>query len=330
MPPNSAQTALVHESPLQQRHSGSVERTPFRSESFGFTRTMWLRVWFYLGVPLLLGFLLGWWRVGRSAEWPLAVSLVYWTGVALLSTALQAVATQMLSPVLRRLRSPLWLTLLVGQLVAGAVMVMPALNAWRAVLRAAMYSGLSVTPRWVGFDDMMQRMPSNALLWVGLNLLFFYGLRMPRFGYEPAAVLLPAGMPCQTERPGRGDVPSFAAGTVAVASAGPIEPTRDAPALTFMSRVRPDRQGALLALEADGHYLHVHTSAGTDLVLYRLSDALAELASEAGARVHRSWWVADRALTGERHRDSLKLVNGLEVPVSRSYRLAARQRAWIT
>jgi hypothetical protein len=84
-----------------------------------------------------------------------------------------------------------------------------------------------------------------------------------------------------------------------------------------------------LALKADGHYLHVHTDAGCDLVIYRLSDAIRELPLESGAQVHRSWWVAARALGPARHRDHLSLVNGLEVPVSRSFRLAARQRGWL-
>ena len=101
----------------------------------GPTRLVWLRLWFYVGVPLLLGFLLGWWRVGRSAEWPLALAVAYWTGVALISTALQAAGTGTLALALRRLHSPLWLTLLLGQLVSGALLVMPALNGWRMLLR---------------------------------------------------------------------------------------------------------------------------------------------------------------------------------------------------
>lgn len=302
------------------------------SASGGISRSAWLRVWFYLGVPLTLGFLLGWWRVGRAAEWPLSVSLVYWTGVALCSTALQAAATQLLSPMLRRLRSPLWLTLLVGQLVAGAVLVMPALNGWRVVLRAAMYPAMPVAPQWVGFEDVWQRMPTNSLLWVGLNLLFFYGLRMPRFGYEPAAAAesrRPTVNAGDAGQPGLADDPPRAPRTEALPLADAVRPAGDPPAPAFMSRVRPDRRGELLALEADGHYLHVHTSAGSDLIFFSLSDALAELGTAEGARVHRSWWVSQGALAGERRRDSLKLLNGLEVPVSRSYRLAARERAWI-
>ena len=297
---------------------------------FGLSRLAWLRLWFYLGVPLGLGFLLGWWRVGRAATWPLGTSLAYWIGVALLSTLLQATATQLVAPLMRRARSPLWLTLLVGQLIGGAILLMPALNAWRLVLRTTLYPEMSLATRWVGFEDLVQRMPSNAVLWVGLNLLFFYGLRMPRFGYHPpgpAANRLPAA-------PDPPHTPAAASAPEPVPPAAVPDPVaaltcRDTAEPAFMARVRPDRRSELLAVEADGHYLHVHTRAGKDLILYRLCDALTELEGAEGARVHRSWWVAQRALSRERHREILKLVNGLEVPVSRSYRLAARERGWI-
>ena len=92
----------------------------------------------------------------------------------------------------------------------------------------------------------------------------------------------------------------------------------------------PARDGALLAIKAEGHYLQVYTDAGSDLILYRLSDALLELGGEDGAQAHRSWWVASRALAPQRHRDRLVLTNGVDVPVSRSFRVAARQRGWLT
>jgi hypothetical protein len=283
-----------------------------------------LQAWFYLGVPLLLGFLLGWLRVGRAAEWPRDVALVYWIGVAVLSTGLLAAATAVLALALRRLRVPLWLTLLAGQVVGGALLVDPALVAYRALLRAILMPGL-VEPASGGLGELLQRLPSNALLWIGLNLLFFHVLRLPRFGYLPPADTAAASPAIAPDRPGE---------PVAGANGMPGPPaaaaaTDPAGAQSFMDRVRPERRGSLLALEADGHYLRVHTDAGSDLVLYRLSDAMRELGPQAGAQVHRSWWVAADALSGERRRDSLKLVNGLEVPVSRSYRLAVRERGWL-
>ena len=54
-----------------------------------------------------------------------------------------------------------------------------------------------------------------------------------------------------------------------------------------------------------------------------------ELGAADGTQVHRSWWVATRAVGPERQVDRLVLTNGVEVPVSRSYRLAARDRGWV-
>lgn len=275
-----------------------------------------LAFWFYLGVPLALGFLLGWLQVGRAADWPRSVSLAYWVGVSLLMTPLNALGTAALAPLLRRARSPLFLTLFVGQLLAGYVLIDPVLRGYRALLQASLYAELPLTAT-ASLAEFLQRMPSNTLLWVGINLLFYYGLKMPRFGYAAPGSApgpeVPVGNP-----PAVGHEPALA---------GPLQVPEPRPVL--MERVRPERRGALLALKADGHYLHVHTDAGSDLIIYRLSDAIRELPPEQGAQVHRSWWVAGRALGPERHRDRLSLVNGLEVPVSRSFRLAARQRGWL-
>ena len=89
-----------------------------------------------------------------------------------------------------------------------------------------------------------------------------------------------------------------------------------------------DRRATILALEAEDHYLRVHTDRGDALIHRRFSDALAEVASLDGLRVHRSWWVAKAAIEGsERDGDrlSLRLRNGLSVPVSRTYALAVRE-----
>ncbi|MEA3033261.1 MAG: hypothetical protein QOH86_1277 [Sphingomonadales bacterium] len=95
----------------------------------------------------------------------------------------------------------------------------------------------------------------------------------------------------------------------------------------------PDRlRGArLLAVEAEDHYLRFHTDRGSDLLLMRLSDAVAELAGLGGAQTHRSWWVARDAVAGVRRsggRATLTLVNGLAVPVSRRHAPRLRRQGW--
>jgi len=84
-------------------------------------------------------------------------------------------------------------------------------------------------------------------------------------------------------------------------------------------------RGALIRVEAQDHYLNVVTDAGSALVLMRFGDAVAELSEVAGARVHRSHWVARagvRGLLRKEGRQFLLTRDGAEVPVSRANRAA--------
>lgn len=83
----------------------------------------------------------------------------------------------------------------------------------------------------------------------------------------------------------------------------------------------------ILALEADDHYVRVHTLHGSALILMRLADAAALIDPRLGLRVHRSWWVAKdavRALERTPGRAIVRLVDDTEVPISRTYLSAAR------
>ena len=91
------------------------------------------------------------------------------------------------------------------------------------------------------------------------------------------------------------------------------------------------RQARLIAIEAEDHYLRVHTDSGSDLVLMRMTDACALLPEAAGARVHRSWWAARgaaRTLARREGRVELTLEGGLCVPVSRAMQAALRDQGW--
>jgi hypothetical protein len=92
------------------------------------------------------------------------------------------------------------------------------------------------------------------------------------------------------------------------------------------------RGGEVWAVEAEDHYLRLHTSKGQDLILLRLADAVAELEGIEGAQVHRSWWVARDAVAEARRGDgraTLTLKDGSEVPVSRTYAKLIRERGWM-
>lgn len=105
-----------------------------------------------------------------------------------------------------------------------------------------------------------------------------------------------------------------------------------APPPPFLERLPFRLRGAQLhAVEAEDHYLRLHTDRGSDLVLMRLSDAIRELEGLEGARTHRSWWVAKDAVEDVRRADGravLRLKGGLEAPVSRTHAKALRDAGW--
>jgi hypothetical protein len=100
----------------------------------------------------------------------------------------------------------------------------------------------------------------------------------------------------------------------------------------FLDRLPMKLKGAeLYAVEAEDHYLRLHTDRGSDLILMRLSDAVGELDGIEGAQTHRSWWVAKHAVVEVSRGDgraTFVLRNGARAPVSRSYARALRAEGW--
>lgn len=104
------------------------------------------------------------------------------------------------------------------------------------------------------------------------------------------------------------------------------------PAARFPARLPPRLRGAAIhAVQAEDHYLRIHTDRGSDLILMRLSDALEELEGLEGAQTHRSWWVAKGAVRDIQRGDgraALTLEGGVVAPVSRRYARALREAGW--
>lgn len=95
----------------------------------------------------------------------------------------------------------------------------------------------------------------------------------------------------------------------------------------FLARLPANMRTDIIALEAEDHYLRVHTLHGSAMVLMRLADAAALIDERIGMRVHRSWWVAKdgvRTIEKSKGRCIARLVNDMEAPISRTYLPAAR------
>lgn len=111
-----------------------------------------------------------------------------------------------------------------------------------------------------------------------------------------------------------------------------VATSEHAPPPTLRDKLPPKLARArLLAVQAEDHYLRVHTDAGDALLLMRFADALQALDALDGLRTHRSWWVARSAVEDarwSRGRGDLTLAGGLTAPVSRAYAESVRAVDW--
>ncbi|GBQ12872.1 LytR/AlgR family two component response regulator [Swaminathania salitolerans LMG 21291] len=86
------------------------------------------------------------------------------------------------------------------------------------------------------------------------------------------------------------------------------------------------------ALQMEDHYIRCHLIAGSRLVHGVFRDALARQSGCDGLQVHRSWWVARRAVSrwdGTPRSLRLHLRNGLTVPVARAQVARLREAGWL-
>jgi len=87
----------------------------------------------------------------------------------------------------------------------------------------------------------------------------------------------------------------------------------------FISRLPESLGTNVIAISSDLHYLHVYTDLGHCMILGSLQQA-ADSMGDAGLRVHRSHWVARRAIVKIVKKGNqwyCLLSNGLKIPISR-------------
>lgn len=166
--------------------------------------------------------------------------------------------------------------------------------------------------------------PLVALLVTGVNVLMYGGFgpasELPAFWFQVLVVCFSAMALRQL---------AWRDPTVVVAA----EPQTDAdPLAMFRQRLSAKRRAAnLMAVQAEDHYLRVHTDAGEELITARFADALAELAGAPGFQTHRSWWVAASAIEDvhwSRGRGQARLTCGLNVPISRAQAAPLKAAGW--
>ena len=106
------------------------------------------------------------------------------------------------------------------------------------------------------------------------------------------------------------------------------EPHAELPTSPFLDRIPSAMGQDLVALSSELQYLRVYTKKGKALILHSLREAVDLLEGIDGMQVHRSHWVANqhvRRLAREGRNVRLVMSNGLEIPVSRTFKKTVRE-----
>lgn len=108
-------------------------------------------------------------------------------------------------------------------------------------------------------------------------------------------------------------------------------PASDDPS-SILDRLPPRLGRDLICLQMEDHYVRVHTTHGSSLLLMPMARAIAAAGAVEGMRIHRSWWVARHAVQ-EVVRDGrnlrLRLISGQEAPIARAKIAILKTAGWL-
>lgn len=255
-----------------------------------------------LSLPIGVGFVLG--LIGPFGTYqllPLGPRLAYWLSVVSANWLLA-------DAIVRRVE------VLMGDSVPVRRLLVPIAGACLAAAPAtgvvSMANGLS----GIGW-------PENLSALFGQVLLLLIAISLPVYTWED----MREKMKAQSGEPMRANAvatPNLKLDDASHDSAGGLA--------LFFARLPKPLEGRLLCLEMQDHYLVVHHSGGSEMILCRMEDAAREL-SGLGMRVHRSWWVAADAVAGverEGQRTILRLTDDRQVPIGRSFRPDIKAAGW--
>ncbi len=275
-----------------------------------------LAIVFFALVPLVVGFNQGWLQAGLGRYFPRTVSILLWSGNWLLFWWVCEAMTRAAGRIVRPWHLRPFMLLLLGAVLATvfsplylhvySILFVDYMPASARVSEAEDFGRIFQSGV---FLQLLASGSGGILLWLVTNLFldtYLNGLRFQSLGIARS----------RNTRGAAGAEPMRV-----VTSDAPVNPSVPTVFLRLskMSRPTPD---TLIAIEAEEHYLKVHSDQGSELVYYRFGDAVHDLQDWNGLQVHRSYWVARQAVTGVTAHDrkiSLTMRNALEVPVGSSY-----------
>jgi hypothetical protein len=237
----------------------------------------------------------------------LEVRLFYWIANLWIGFVMLSVIVRLSLKAGSRLDLPVWFALPVGTAI-GALPLGFTIAVFSAVAWPPNHGRISALGVWY-----------VQTLALSLPCSLFYYFMTGRAGRYTARYTL-----------GRGGGDAEASAACSTDDAAANREPGDTPRL--IARL-PARLGqTLLCLQMEDHYVRAHTDRGSDLILIPLKTAISEMEPVEGMQVHRSWWVARTAFeraVWEGRNLRLRLVNGQEVPVSRSSVAPLRANRWL-
>ncbi|MCM2563626.1 LytTR family transcriptional regulator [Lutimaribacter sp. EGI FJ00015] len=256
-----------------------------------------------LGPPLGLGLVLG--LIGPFGTYdllPAAARLAYWLAVVSMNWLLA-------DAVLRRVEA------LAGDRLPAPRLTVPVAGACLAAVPATGVVALANGLSGIGW-------PGNIAVLFGQVLLLLTAIALPVYNLESM----------EAQNAARPDPATPEGVSSPHPSSGEKAPQPGVDGLSlFQARLPGPLGGRILCLEMQDHYLVVHHSGGSEMILCRMEDAAREL-DGLGRRVHRSWWVAADAVIGverEGQRTLLRLTDDRRVPVGRSFRPDLKAAGWL-
>jgi len=268
-------------------------------------------VLFLAVVPATIGLLLGASRAGLAAHLPWGAGVAFWVVSSVGVWICLYLGTVGAARVLLPWDPPAWVVLTTGAMVGslvGRYVIFGTAYALRDLIvddRVPMIAPpFELTGRFIGY--YLQGWAGVYVAWIAIAL----GLDAWHAGQVDR----------RSREAGPGDAPST--------SSAPQLSHRNGDVDAFLVRLPPAIGRDVIALEAEDHYVRVHTMAGSALILMRFSDAITLLAALDGLRVHRSYWVRRSSVAETRSNGrgmTLLLDNGLHIPVSEGYKALVRQ-----
>lgn len=279
-----------------------------------FRRDLLYLAAFYLGIPTALALFAGSAESGSFSFVEKRYFYYYFMAATLPAWWAKDICTRLAKAVLRPWNPPLLLVLILGSILGQNLAAL-----W-APLRHALFTPylaegsrfFPIFPWRYGEADYMAEAViawiTGGVIWVAANLFYLYFLSYPRYGYRARPFAIGPG-PQQES---------------AAAASAPSVPGRS----VLLSKLPEAIGSEIVALKAEEHYTRVYTTLGEALILMRFKDAVGLLNEPGGMQTHRSYWANAgfvEELVREGRSTHLHLTTGLDIPVSRSFRVKVEE-----